>query len=139
VSSVAAAAFPAEQWGELLQALCAGDPSRIGTIQGGEGLVSVGPTRFAWLTGFAWRPVGETFGIAILELAAPGMFPPDAWTPSIGPLVRGPGVVGRGPVLQGLAALPETGNRAAVYLTVDGQPDDPRTRVTEVMIRIEPL
>jgi hypothetical protein len=99
----------------------------------------VGPTRFPWLTGFAWRPVGETFGIAILELADPGTFAPDTWAPVCGPLVRGPITLGAGPILQGLVELPETGNRAAVYLTTDRSPDDPQARVTEVRMRIEPV
>ena len=139
MSNIAAATVPAEQWRELLRALCSGDPSAVGTVQDGEPMAFVGPTRFAWLTGFAWRPVGETFGIAILELADPGPFAPDTWVPVCGPLVRGPSTLGAGAILQGLAELPETGNRAAVYLTTDRSPDDPQARVTKVRIRIEPV
>jgi hypothetical protein len=139
MSEIAAPAFPAKQWRELLRALCSDDVSTVGTVQDGEPMALVGPTRFAWLTGFAWRPIGKTFGIAILELADPGTFAPDAWAPVCGPLVRGPITLGAGPILQGLAELPETGNRAAVYLTTDRSPDDPQARVTEVRIRIEPV
>lgn len=139
MSDTCAAAFPAEEWRELLRALCAEDLSDIGTIQAGEPMAFVAPTRFAWLAGFAWRPVGETFGIAILELANPGAFPPDAWTPVLGPLVRAPMISGQGPILQGMADVPETGNRAAVYLTTDRPLEDPLARVTEVRVRIEAL
>lgn len=139
MSEIATAAFPVEQWRELLRALCADDPSTVGIVQDGEPMAFVGPTRFVWLTGFAWRPIGETFGIAILELADPGTFAPDTWAPVCGPLVRGPITRGAGATLQGLVELPETGNRAAVYLTTDRSPDDPQARVTEVRIRIEPM
>jgi hypothetical protein len=139
MSHVVPGPFPADEWRELLHALCADNASMVGTVGEGDGdsMASVGPTKFDWLTGFTWRPVGETFGIAILELAHPGTFAPDAWSPVCGPLVRGPNSR-RGPVLQGLAEWPETGNRVAVYLTTDRPPDDPLARVTHVRIRIEP-
>jgi hypothetical protein len=131
-------AFPEQEWRELLLALCADDPASVGTVVAGEPLACVGPTRFDWLTAFDWRPTGPDFGIALLRLAEPGTFPPSAWDPVCGPLVAGPRLPGRGPDLQGIAEPPGTGNRAAVYLTVDRSPDDPLARVTEVRIRIEP-
>ena len=94
--------FPAEEWRALLQALCAEDVSSVGTVQDGEPLARVEPTRFAWLTRLSWRPVGQTFGFAILELANPGTFAPDAWTEVIGPLVRGPSMRGQGPTVQAI-------------------------------------
>ena len=99
----------------------------------------VTPTRFAWLTALSWHPVGDTFGFAILELANPGTFPPDAWTEVIGPLARGPSMRGQGPTVQGIVDIPQTGNCAAVYLTTDAPLDDPLARVVAVAIRIEPL
>jgi hypothetical protein len=101
-------------------------------------MMDVRPTRFDWLTGFAWRPVGVDFGMAILDLAEPGVYPPSAWEPVCGPLVVGPTTPGTGPVTQGLVERSGTPNRAAVYLTTDLPADDPAARVSEVRIRVEP-
>jgi hypothetical protein len=138
MSGGAQTAFPADEWRALLQALCAEDLSSVGTVQDDEPMALVAPTRFAWLTELSWRPVGETFGFAILKLANPGTFPPDAWSQVIGPLARGPSMRGQGPTVQGIVEVPESGNRAAVYLTTDRPVGDPLARVTAVTIRIEP-
>ncbi|MEY9418088.1 hypothetical protein ABIF69_004530 [Bradyrhizobium japonicum] len=139
MSEVAAPAFPADEWRELLQALWPTILPTSGPSRTPNQWRSSDRRGFPGSPGFAWRPVGETFGIAILELADPGTFAPNTWAPVCGPLVRCPITLGAGPILQGLVELPETGNRAAVYLTTDRSSDDPQARVTEVRTRIEPV
>ena len=75
------------EWAALLDALCADDASRIGTVGPPDGeLTPVRPTRFRWLDSLDWWPAGHGTGIAVLELTEPGTVPAEAWEPLCGPL-----------------------------------------------------
>jgi len=131
--------FPADEWRSLLHALCRDDVSGIGPSTPGEPLSYIAPTRYSWLKAMRWRPVRTSFGIALLELTEPGKHPAHDWEPICGPLVLGPVIPGTpGATYQGILTLPDTGRRAAVYLTTTDPAHNLAGRVTTVQVRIEP-
>jgi len=128
-----------DEWAELLEALCADDASRIGTVgeQDGE-LAPVRPTRFRWLDSLDWWPAGHGTGIAVLELTDPGTVPAEAWEPLCGPL-REARVTREGHLLVGRHTPAGSARQATLTLVTDQSDEGVRARVLTVRISVEPV
>jgi hypothetical protein len=133
----AAPALPVDDWKALLTALCSDAPEHIGTLAEPGTLTLVQPTRFPWLRGFRWRPVGDTFGLALLDLTDPGTLPASAWEPLCGSLHKAP-PTRDGPILFGRFEAPATGHTATLTLVTDDSAEGASARVIAVRIRVEP-
>jgi hypothetical protein len=129
--------LPAADWAMLLTALCVDSPAWIGTVGEPRHLTAVTPTRFPWLRGLLWRPAGDSFGVALLDLAEPGTMPASAWEPLVGPLEPGR-ATREGPTLVGRHEPAGTGRRATLTLVTDGHAAGTRAHVVSVRIRVEP-
>jgi len=127
------------EWAALLDALCADDASRIGTVGPPDGeLTPVRPTRFRWLDSLDWWPAGHGTGIAVLELTDPGTVPAEAWEPLCGPL-REALVTRQGHLLVGRHTPAGSARQATLTLVTDESDDGVRARVLTVRIRVEPV
>ena len=128
-----------DEWTELIEALCADDPGRVGTVGHPDGeLAPVRPTRFGWLYGFDWWPAGVGTGLAMLELSEPGTIPAEAWEPLCGPL-REARVTREGQLLVGRHTPAGSARRATLTLVTDESDDGVRARVLTVRISVEPV
>lgn len=122
-----------DEWAELIAALCADDPARIGTIGKAEiDPAHVHPTVFGWLAGFDWWPADEGTGIALLDLTEPGTMPPTAWERLCGPLGEAT-AAGEDRLLVG-RHTPAGSPRSATLTLVT----DRTSRVVTVRVRVEP-
>lgn len=128
-----------DEWAELIEALCADDPGRVGTVGRPEGeLAPVRPTRFGWLYGFDWWPAGVGTGLAMLELSEPGTMPAEAWEPLCGPL-REARVTREGHLLVGRHTPAGSARQATLMLVTDQSDEGVRARVLTVRISVEPV
>jgi hypothetical protein len=128
-----------DEWAQLLDALCADDPARIGTVgEPDDDLTPVRPTVFGWLAGFDWWPAAGSTGIALLDLTEPGTVPAAAWEPLCGPLSEAPSTR-QGRLLVGRHTPPGAGRSATLTLVTDRSDEGARAHVVAVRIRIEPV
>jgi hypothetical protein len=126
------------EWTELLTALCADDPARVGTVGTPDGhFTPVGPTRFDWLRGFGWAPAGGGYGLALIDLEAPGTVPAAAWETVCGPLGGAPPDL-EGQLLYGEFTAPGTGRELTITLVAEHGVEAARARVSTIRIRVEP-
>lgn len=97
------------------------------------------PTRFRSVRAIDFRPwTADDFGVAELELADPGEWSLPDLERLAGPLHPVPMLHQGGAQLQGTWEDPDLPAWAAIYLRLDGPPEDASSRVQSIVIRTEP-